>query len=310
MNNFKLSLTIILVLFFGLYSSTTQAGAKTKIIKQIRPTQILGKCNLSELPKFQTIKIPPFKPITIKPAPKPVIKPTPKPVIKPAPKPVIKPAPKPVIKPAPKPVIKPAPKPVIKPTVKPSNQPNSHTYQSIDSRRRSRTHKSIEHKKRLDLKNQFHINSQKKSQKTTAEKQKQTFLTNKKTQTKKTQEAKFTHEKYKVGEYKNLKKVSKNSGLDAHHVGQKAGMKRFVKGYDPKKAPSILVPKRGHTKSKHTLEGRKTVAKTHKEFGNARDLITRDIWELRRVYPNIPNSKLQKLIQKNKETYPSVLKKK
>ncbi|KUQ15126.1 hypothetical protein AWI07_24660 [Enterobacter roggenkampii] len=33
-----------------------------------------------------------------------------------------------------------------------------------------------------------------------------------------------------------------NTGLDAHQAGQKATMKDFVEGYDPKTGPSNLVP--------------------------------------------------------------------
>ncbi|WP_299143989.1 hypothetical protein, partial [uncultured Vibrio sp.] len=36
----------------------------------------------------------------------------------------------------------------------------------------------------------------------------------------------------------------------------------------------------------------------------ARDLIARDVKELRRVYPDIPNSQLKKLIEMNKKLYP------
>ena len=36
--------------------------------------------------------------------------------------------------------------------------------------------------------------------------------------------------------------------LDAHHVGQKALMKKLVADYDELTAPAINVPKLGHTK--------------------------------------------------------------
>ena len=35
--------------------------------------------------------------------------------------------------------------------------------------------------------------------------------------------------------------------MDAHHVGQKALMKKFVSNYDPKMGPAINVPRVGHT---------------------------------------------------------------
>ena len=41
-------------------------------------------------------------------------------------------------------------------------------------------------------------------------------------------------------------------------------------------------------------------------FANARELLTRDIRELKRVYPEIPNSQLQELIDLNKSMYPEM----
>ncbi|MFN6817105.1 hypothetical protein ACK4QA_18905, partial [Proteus mirabilis] len=43
-------------------------------------------------------------------------------------------------------------------------------------------------------------------------------------------------------------------------------------------------------------------------FKNARELLARDIRELRRVYSDIPNSALKELIAKNKEMYPEMRK--
>lgn len=51
--------------------------------------------------------------------------------------------------------------------------------------------------------------------------------------------------KYQVGAYQDIKGVE---GLDAHHVGQKALMKKLVADYDELTAPAINVPKLGHTK--------------------------------------------------------------
>lgn len=48
--------------------------------------------------------------------------------------------------------------------------------------------------------------------------------------------------------------------------------------------------------------------KTGLPFANARDVIARDIRELRRVYPDIPNAKLQELIDSNKKMYPELRK--
>ena len=82
-------------------------------------------------------------------------------------------------------------------------------------------------------------------------------------------------------------------------------MKKLVDGYDPETAPAILVDKVGHTvKGPRGIVSRKTEGIT-----NVRQLIARDIKELRRVYPDIPNSQLQKLIQMNKEMYPIYMKK-
>jgi len=51
---------------------------------------------------------------------------------------------------------------------------------------------------------------------------------------------------YSIGDYDTLRKTAE-TGLDAHHTGQKAFMKNLVDGYDELTAPSILVPKVGHT---------------------------------------------------------------
>mgnify|MGYP006268190887 CR=1 FL=1 len=105
---------------------------------------------------------------------------------------------------------------------------------------------------------------------------------------------------WKVGSYRNLKGLE--AGLDAHHVGQRALMKRFIPGYNAGTAPSILVPKAGHT------VGSGVVSRGTAGFTNARQVLARDIFELRRVYggQGIPNSSLQQLIQMNKQMYPGV----
>jgi hypothetical protein len=102
---------------------------------------------------------------------------------------------------------------------------------------------------------------------------------------------------FEVGPYNMMRGLE--VGLDAHHVGQQALMRKFVKSYNPNTAPSILVPKLGHT------EGIGVLARGTKGFTNARDVLARDIFELRRVYPNVPNSSLQQLIQMNKTMYPN-----
>lgn len=105
-------------------------------------------------------------------------------------------------------------------------------------------------------------------------------------------------EKYTVGLYENIKGTV--PGMDAHHVGQKALMKDMIQGYDAATAPAILVPKVGHT-----IRGPEgIVSRSLDGLNTPRDVLGRDIRELRRVYPDIPNSNLQQLIQMNKDIYP------
>jgi len=93
-------------------------------------------------------------------------------------------------------------------------------------------------------------------------------------------------------------------GLDAHHADQSAAMKKVVAGYDHNTAPTILVPKVGHTiKGPNGIVSRST-----KGLDNARDIVARGINELRRVYPDVPNAKLQELIEMNKRFYPEMCK--
>ncbi|WP_053082690.1 DUF6443 domain-containing protein [Chryseobacterium angstadtii] len=105
---------------------------------------------------------------------------------------------------------------------------------------------------------------------------------------------------WKVGAYNELKGVE--IGLDAHHVGQSALMKKLVPGYHHNTAPSILVPVEGH----RFLGPNGIVSRSTKGFENARQVLARDIFELRRVYgdQNIPNSALKELIQLNKTKFP------
>ena len=112
----------------------------------------------------------------------------------------------------------------------------------------------------------------------------------------------YEREKYRVGLYNEIKGVKE---LDAHHVGQKALMKKFIKGYNPKTAPAINVPREGHT-VRSILEGVGIVSRSKKGITNARQLLARDIRELRRVYPDVPNSALKELIDLNKKMYPEM----
>lgn len=114
---------------------------------------------------------------------------------------------------------------------------------------------------------------------------------------------------FQVGLYEDLVKVNRGTGLDAHHVGQKARMSNLVANYDLNKAPDILVPASGHS-SIDPVRGRLSTSainpRTKKPFANARELLARDIKELRRAYPEIPNSQLQELIDLNKSMYPEM----
>jgi uncharacterized protein RhaS with RHS repeats len=118
-------------------------------------------------------------------------------------------------------------------------------------------------------------------------------------------------EKWDVNSHLGNKNAVKglNLGLDSHHVGQKNLMKDLVEGYDPMTAPAMLVPRVGHTVSKEgvgIVSRSKINANTGLSFTNARDVIARDIKELRRVYPEKPNNKLQEFIDSNREMYPEL----
>ena len=120
-------------------------------------------------------------------------------------------------------------------------------------------------------------------------------------------------EEFDVDLHTELLRTKKDPNLRSHHVGQKAIMKDIVADYDEMKAPAILVDKTGHNVNKPGAEpgivSRSRInPKTNCPFTNARDLLARDIRELRRVYPNIPNSKLKELIDLNKKMYPEMQK--
>ncbi|WP_081313548.1 RHS repeat-associated core domain-containing protein [Acinetobacter pittii] len=112
-------------------------------------------------------------------------------------------------------------------------------------------------------------------------------------------------EPYAVGAYNEVKGLLK--GYDAHHVGQAKVMEKLIPGYNRKTAPAILVPQVGHTTAK---PGAGIVARNVSGLSTPRGVIARDIKELRRVYPDIPNSQLQYLINMNKAMYPTYFKKK
>ena len=100
--------------------------------------------------------------------------------------------------------------------------------------------------------------------------------------------------KYDVGKYNEM---PNEPGMDKHHVPQKAVMKKLDPNYDPSTGPSIKVPKEGHT-----IKGpRGIVSRSTKGINSPSELIMRDINELRRVYPDIPESSINKLINMFKE---------
>lgn len=104
---------------------------------------------------------------------------------------------------------------------------------------------------------------------------------------------------WKVGAYKDLWRLDPER-LRAHHVGQKALMKRLVAGYDQDSAPAILVPIVGHNKLDEDVG---IVSRSMKSFTNATQVVQRDVDELKRVYPNIPNAALRDLVELNKKMY-------
>jgi len=108
---------------------------------------------------------------------------------------------------------------------------------------------------------------------------------------------------FSVGQYDVIKSL-KQPWLEAHHVGQKALMRHVVRNYNPTTGPAILVPKIGHT-----IKGPVGIVSRNTEgVHTSRSLIARDILELRRVYPQIPNASLRTLIDLNKRMYPEVRK--
>ncbi|MEZ4234521.1 MAG: hypothetical protein R3B89_35450 [Polyangiaceae bacterium] len=82
-------------------------------------------------------------------------------------------------------------------------------------------------------------------------------------------------------------------------------MKKFIANYDEMNAPAILVPKKGHTLR---FGSKGVVSRNTKGLNSARDVVARDIRELRRVYSDIPRSALRELIQMNKQMYPDAMK--
>lgn len=82
--------------------------------------------------------------------------------------------------------------------------------------------------------------------------------------------------------------------MDIHHVPQKHPASQVVEGYDPSKAPSIVVPAKEHRKIP-TMKGDYS--------GSPRDILAKDIKDLRE-HTDAPNSSLKELIDMNKKMYP------
>ena len=116
---------------------------------------------------------------------------------------------------------------------------------------------------------------------------------------KKTYVGKSGTTKYVVGEYKDVKGIP---GMDAHHVGQAAILKNKINNYNYNEAPAISVPVIGHRKSGDYG----IVSRTVDSNLSPRQVLARDIKELRRVYRDIPNEALKRLIDINKQMYPEM----
>ncbi|MCU4391658.1 RHS repeat-associated core domain-containing protein [Acinetobacter courvalinii] len=102
--------------------------------------------------------------------------------------------------------------------------------------------------------------------------------------------------KYEVGSFNVLKGNSiVGDGLDIHHLMQKNPAKQVIPNYDPLTAPSIALP-RGEHAMIPTLKGEYT--------GSPRSLLAKDIMDMRN-YTSAPNRSLIKLIEMNKQMYPT-----
>jgi len=100
--------------------------------------------------------------------------------------------------------------------------------------------------------------------------------------------------KYEVGTFDALKARSViGDNLDIHHVVQSNPASQIINNYNRFTAPAIALPQAEHQLIP-TLSG------TYN--GTTRDLLARDIWNLRN-YTNAPNRALQQLIELNKTIY-------
>lgn len=116
--------------------------------------------------------------------------------------------------------------------------------------------------------------------------------------------------KYAVAGYDTLRACVKglHLGLDSHHAGMASLYEKLIPGYNRATGASIVVPSAGHSSKLANvgkLDNSMINRKTGKEFDNVRDVLARDIKELRRVYPDIPNAQLRALSAKNKNDFPA-----
>lgn len=104
---------------------------------------------------------------------------------------------------------------------------------------------------------------------------------------------------FDVGTYSDLKARSEPfDGLQIHHVPQSRPAADAVFGYDRKNALSIAIPDKMH----HDIPTQRGPY-----VGTPRDLLAKDIKDLRNQ--RAPNSKLQELIDMNKQAYPDAMNK-
>ncbi|MCX7572398.1 polymorphic toxin-type HINT domain-containing protein, partial [Tumebacillus sp. DT12] len=105
---------------------------------------------------------------------------------------------------------------------------------------------------------------------------------------------------YEIGRYNQLSNKSlPNDNIEIHHAAQKHPANQVIPGYDGRTAPSIALPRSEH----RAIPAQKGIY-----TGNPRDLLAKDIWDLRN-YTNAPNSSLKELIQKNKNASPGAFQK-
>jgi RHS repeat-associated protein len=100
---------------------------------------------------------------------------------------------------------------------------------------------------------------------------------------------------FQVDRFDNLQRASQvGDDLALHHAGQKHAMQQVIPDYNPQAAPTIALP---------TVQHRAIPNLTGTYSGSARDLLARDIRNLRN-HTDAPNNSLRELIRLNKEAYP------